>query len=778
MKNQSKKIRKAKKNPNAKSGRHTARILAIAAFFVFVSLIFIARLINIQIAGRDFYVFVDSTTYERTVKIQAQRGEIFDRNGTPLVVNKYTYNIALDSGTLPMKNNAKLNAALLNIYSAIKSSDATYKLREIAFPGKGMFPNYTVNEEFFKSSANSARLSRLLSNLGIEDIGTIIKGETYPYALSYFEKFLAPNDVMRSLYNLKIALEAGSSSVTLDDVVKKLAIRYGIINKNGELLNDYDNETADFLLRLRYDMEANDFSGLNPYTIATDADIKLITYLEEGSLRGFTVTTTANRVYLVPGVASHILGRTGKIPSDKVEYYTEQGYPLDAIVGRDGVEAAFESYLHGVDGTMVIVEDEYGNIVDQYIKKEPIAGCDVYLTIDIGLQAAAEKALKDNIEYIHKQAELTEGDLDGEDAKAGALTVIDVKTGAVLALASYPSFNLATYSEDFEKLSADEAAPLFNRALQGTYPPGSTFKPAVAAAALSEGIINEKTIINTKGEYEYYKDSGFTPRCWLYISTGKSHGPINVSEAIKVSCNYFFYEIGRLLTIQRMNKYCRAFGLGEKTGIELPESTGVLAGPDYREESGLDPWNPGDTLAAAIGQSDNLFSPLQISVYMSALINCGERRSAHILGSVRKYGTNEIVYEAEPKVLSSIQVSEKNVKVILNAMQTVIETGTVATLFDNYPIKVGGKTGTAQVSKNKSDNAVFVGFAPFDDPEIVATCVIEQGAKGAWAGVAVRDVFTHYFGFDFFSGGDENSNEGENNNNNENTNGTTNNAAG
>ena len=722
--------------------RYTGRLWSLVGLFILICLLYSARLINIQIAGRDYYTSVSNETYTRTVTIQAQRGEVFDCNGTPLIKNEYSYNIVLDRGTLPTRN-AEQNDTLLKLYDKILSSDAEYTLSEILFPATGTYPDYELNDEFFDSTVNRSRFSRLITRLGIEDIGTIVGGNPYPYALSYYENVLSEFDFGRDLYAFQLVEER---AVTLGDIIEKLAYRYGITDDEGNLL--YPAESADFLLRLRYDMESRDFSSSNPYTVATDVDIALISYLGEGAQRGYTVSTEARRVYCEPGVASHILGRVGKIQPDDVKYYTELGYRLDSTVGVDGVELAFENWLHGMDGVMVITEDEYGNIINQEIT-EPIAGNDIYLTIDIELQRAAERALKDNIDYIHALSEENESDLDGEDANAGAITAIDVRTGEIKALASYPTYDLSTYRQDVGELIKDENAPLVNRALNGLYPPGSTFKPAVAAAALSEGIIKADTIIETKGIYTYYAETGFTPRCWLYVSRKRSHGPINISEAIKVSCNYFFYEIGRLLTIDTMNKYCRAFGLGEATGIELPEKTGVLAGPDYRKEYGLDGWNPGDTLAAAIGQSDNLFSPLQISVYMSALINDGVRNNAHILGSVRRYGTNEIVYESSVTTMSSIPLSHDNVSVILNAMSEVVESGTTATLFDNYPIKVGGKTGTAQVGPNGSDNAVFVGFAPLSNPEIVVTSVIEHGSKGAWAGMSVRDVFTEYFDLDF-----------------------------
>ena len=289
---------------------------------------------------------------------------------------------------------------------------------------------------------------------------------------------------------------------------------------------------------------------------------------------------------------------------------------------------------------------------------------------------------------------------------------------------------------------------LQNSVLAGRIRSGETLPPA-CQAALQEGIITPYTEILDEGEYQYYADSGFTPACWIYSKRYgyRTHGRINVSKAIEVSCNCFFYDVGRQLTITRMNKYCKAFGLGEATGIELSEKTGVLAGPAEREAKG-ETWYDGDTIQAAIGQSDNLFTPLQISNYISTVLSEGTRMKAHVLYQVRDYHGN-VTYELEPQVVDSIEISSKNASVVKTAMRSVITEGSAVRIFVNYPLAIGGKTGTAQVSSNSSDNAIFTAFAPFDDPEIVATCIIEHGASGTDAGYSVRDLFTSYFNVDY-----------------------------
>ena len=686
------------------------RYIFLAAFFVVVSLIYTGRLIRYQISGRDTYIKENTVRNKyRYETIHAQRGEIYDRNGVPLVVNAYTYDIRLDGGSMPSAQRDK-NATILSV---LADAETAGEIDTFSSPDSPFI---------FFTMPDGASLH-------------------FEYAAEYFENTSRKNKFYRLVSQLGCSEES-----TAEETGAILMIRYGITQKDedGDYVLAYDTDTAKLLLTLRLDMELSDFSAYTPYTLLRDVSLSLLTRVKESGVRGITPYTSATRAYTYPGYASHSLGRLGKIQKGYVEYYTELGYPLDAIVGIGGAEEAFESYLHGEDGVLTIVEDGDGNIINQYVSKEPKAGSNVYLTIDIELQIAAEDALKNNIQYIVDKAVASGKPLSGEDAKTGALTALDSRTGEVLAMASYPTYNLATYSQDVGMLNNDETAPLFNRALSGLYAPGSTFKIGVAAAALTEGIITPKTIINDKGVYDFY--STYTPACWIYNQSRSTHGPINVTTAIQVSCNYFFYEVGRLLTIETMNKYDRAFGLGVPTGIELSERTGILAGPDYRNENGLGAWNPGDTLAAAIGQAENSFTPLQISVYMSSILNNGIRMKTHLLHKVEAFHTGEVLTTFTPQQMDGITLGEGVRDVVMDAMKSVTENGSAARVFRNYPIEMGGKTGTAQVLETKSDNAIFTAFAPFDNPEIVVTCVIEQGANGTDAGYAVRDVFDQYFG--------------------------------
>lgn len=698
------------------SGQYLRRLCSIAALFVAVILIYTVMLVRLQIAGQDYYTMssaVKLTT--RTVAVKAQRGEIFDRSGVPLVKNQYTYDLRLDGGSIG-KTNAEKNETLLSLRELCGDAMLSPASPFLATVEDGdIF--FTYNDAYFESSVYGARFDKLLRELS--------KTTLYPTGRSRDE-------------------------ISATNAAFLFFLRYGVCEDDYETML-YGTNDALFLLTFRIDMETHNFSAAEPYTVATNVDLPLLSRVREVLTRGTAVVMNASRVYCYPGIASHILGRVGKIQASKVEYYTELGYPLDATVGVDGVEAAFESYLRGVDGEMTITEDAYGNIVDQVLTKAPVAGSDVWLTLDIGYQITAEEALEDDIEYIVNKA-VTSDDykkgerLIGEDADAGALTMLDVKTGEVLAMASYPTFNLATFNEDFAELNSDPTSPMLNRALFGRYPPGSVFKVGIATAALMEGVISPSTLLECEGAYSYYSESGFTPNCWIHSAQYRyrNHGKLNVTKAIQESCNCFFFEVGRLLGIGQMNRYCTVYGFGQKTGIELGESTGVLAGPDYREQTGGESWSPGETCTAAIGQSDNLVTPLQMSVYLSTIIGSGKRLKATLLHEVHAFdGT--VIYANEPTVMDEIDISSSVRTLVLNAMKDVTDYGSAARVFKGYPVAVGGKTGTAQRLETESAYATFTAFAPFDDPEVVVSCIIERGAAGTDAGFAVRDMFDDYF---------------------------------
>jgi penicillin-binding protein 2 len=329
----------------------------------------------------------------------------------------------------------------------------------------------------------------------------------------------------------------------------------------------------------------------------------------------------------------------------------------------------------------------------------------------------------------------------------GAVVAIDVNSGEPLCIASYPSYNLSTFLEDYESLVEDESKPLFNRALQGLYTPGSTFKMVTSIAVLNEGIVTPETTIYDEGKFTKYEYAGYAPTCWIW---GKgSHGTVNISGALKVSCNYFFYTVGDYLGIDRLSEYAFKFGLGVPTGIELPESTGVMSTQKYKEEVEGVPWYAGDTLQAAIGQSYNQFTPLQIANYVATVANGGNRYSASILKSVRSYNYSEKLFERMPEVLSTVHAKEEYYEAVWAGMEAVANSidGTAYAVFGDYPVKVAAKTGTAQLGEEVKNNAVFVCYAPADNPEIALAVVVEKGGSGSAIATIARDILDYYFSF-------------------------------
>ena len=695
------------------------RLLVLSLICVAIALGYTGRLLYLQVSGQDYYSMSTQTVYRtRTAVIQARRGEIFDRNGVPLVVNTEAYDMSLDYQTLT-RNDEELNEMLLEMNAiAARSGEEDRILPPTEHLSVTVRPDgltYEIPERFAETSFGR-RYFKLIDELNVED------------------------------------------DAPMEDQIQALMLYYGILAREQDPITKevtyyyrYTYDTAATLLARRLDMTLQQFSPTNPYKIAADVSLAFITGMEELYSRGFTVQAERMRTYCYPGYLSHILGYLGSIPGEYAEYYTERGYEINETVGLSGCESAFEDILRGIDGEISITEDSYGNVVSTEVVKEPVAGQDIYLTIDINMQIVAENALAKNIARIREEANPYKP-LTGEDASAGGLTVIDPDNNEILAIASYPTYNLQMYTEDRayrNHLILDtETSPMLNRALMGGYAPGSTFKIGVATAALMEKTITKDTIIDAQGQYMYYADTGYTPRCWLYLLAGQVHGKINVVTAIQESCNYFFFDVGRQLTIEKMNEYCRHYGLGEHTGIELAESTGILAGPDYRSQNGLLQWGPGDTLQAAIGQSDNLFSPLQLACYLSTILNKGTRYEAHVLREVRDYRADKAAWVHEATVADEIKIPDDILQTVREGMKGVMDLGSAATVFADYEIPVGGKTGTAQVHEDRSDNGIMIAFAPFDDPELIVTCVIEQASGGTETGYSIRDIFDYYFSVD------------------------------
>ena len=461
------------------------------------------------------------------------------------------------------------------------------------------------------------------------------------------------------------------------------------------------------------------WSGTGPMEEVTP---RLLARVKEEGLSGVTFAPVAQRVGQGT-LAPHVLGRVGQMSPEEWETYGAQGYTMDALVGKDGAEAAFESYLHGTPGQRMVETDEAGRVTSTSYAQEPPAGRDVTLTLNWDLQTAAEEALAAFLDS-HPQS------------TGGALVALDVNDGGVLAMVSQPGYDEATFSADYAALAADEANPLMNRAVQGLYAPGSTFKLVTAAAALEEGYLTPETQILDTGRYTYYDSP--QPQCWLYRQEGKTHGLETVSEAIADSCNIFFYDAGRRVGIATLGQYAHLLGLGEKTGVELAgEQAGVVAGPEYTASVG-GTWYEGSVLSAAIGQENNRFTPLQLAHMTATLVGDGNRWQVHLLHQVEGE-------DPQPRVsLGQVNLSQENVAAIQEGMLAVTQTGSLAAAFQDLPFQAGAKTGSAQVAGEETANAVLVCFAPYDDPQIALAIVAEQGGSGAALGEVAAQVLQSY----------------------------------
>lgn len=673
------------------------RLYALIIVVAVITLLYVGRLVNLQIASHDYYSELSRPKIIKTEALETTRGEIYDTNGVPLVTNEIHYNLRLNRSGLPSGNENAVIARLLQFFDrhGISYTDSM---------------PVSATEPFYLTSTYSNNR-----------------------ALRVFV------DKYKSGFDEDVDIYAG------DNFYQYVYKRYK--------LSEFEGRHSPAQLRriagLRFELEVNDFSITNPYTLISDVDKSIMLTIADvlHDLPGVEITTTAERIYNQDSLAAQLIGRTDWIYAEEKDEYIEKGYRLDAKVGKTGVERAFEEHLRGINGKRVTEYASDGvTVINSTVSEAPKEGYSIRLTLDTEMQRVAENALE---RVIRKTAEEGKAKAEysgepnwGEDANAGSVVVLGVNDGSVLAMANYPSFNPNLYEDTKAELNTDPNSPLLNRATQGIFPPGSTFKPLTAAAALTKGIITTDTEISCDGVFTAYED--YQPACWLWNALKATHGPIKVDTALEVSCNYFFYQLGKDVGISYLDEYAKHFGLGLATGIEIGEATGILAGPESREERGF-LWVPGDALQAAIGQSDHAFTPLQLATFVATLVNGGTRYKTHLLKSVHNYSTGEKVYEYTREVVDSAPLAQSHLESIKDGMKRVVDdAGTAAEVFTDYPYPIAGKTGTAQVGKG-SETAVFIGFAPYENPQIAVAVVIEHGHAGNYASEVAKDIFTHYF---------------------------------
>lgn len=651
------------------------------------------KLFDLQIINGARYNDAANDKLVSNIVAKAPRGEILDRYGEPLVTNKVGYSIVMQDVGL---TNSETNEMLKTLVDIMIATGCTYynELPISDYPYE-----YTFRDENGDGYDSDERADWFKKN-------------------KYLSKYISPD-------------------MSAAEVMNAFALIY-------EIPAGYDEYMKKQIIAIRYGADAYGMTATISYTIADDVGVETVTRIKESQskMQGISIINSYVREYNHPGLATHILGRTAKISKEEYLEHSDEGYGYNDIIGKQGIEKWAESYLRGKDGTTGSVTDiENGKST---IETAPIPGNYVILTIDAELQQVAEESLARTIDNISSHPV----DGKGEDCNAGAVAVLDVKTGDALALASYPTYDMSTFNEDYNSLIENKSSPLVNRAVSGLYSPGSTFKPLTAIAAMQTGNLTINEVIKDEGIYRYY--DGYQPTCWIWNEYKMTHGNQNVTAAIENSCNYFFYEVGRRTGINSLGEYAARFGLGELSGIELgEESKGQMASPEYKKKvvksvTSQD-WYDGDTLQAAIGQSYSLFTPVQLANYAATIASGGTRHKVNIIKSVRSSTDGSVVKNFEPVVEDSVDIDDEVLNAVKNGMKKVVDEGSASSIFSDYTIQIGGKTGTAQVGDG-SNNAIFIAYAPFDDPQIAVAAVLEHGVRGTNAGYIVRDIFDTYFG--------------------------------
>lgn len=685
-------------------GRMVFMGLVVAALLT-ISVITLYKLQIID--GRAYYEESRDNviTYPRVV---AARGNIMDRYGRVLVENRICNNLIIDEADLfrdDDKDWVNANATILTLCNTVTAFGNAYT-------------------------------------------------DTLPITKSPPFEFTDMTEIQRVFLDAYLADKKLPSDTTAVELMAYMRDRYLIDNS-------YTAEETRIIAGIRYEINGRRSYGFNTsdYIFARDVSMDLITTLMENNVPGFDVQTSFIRDYNT-SYAAHILGYTAMMDDADVEYYTKLNYPLDAEVGRGGAELAFEEYLHGTDGKARVTRTASGVVTSTVYTEETTPGDHVYLTIDIGLQETAENALNsfitaENDARTEKNAEIEQYGGNSKDIKqlisGGAAVAVDVATGEPLAIASWPNYDLTDLMRDYTAVANAENNPLFNRATSGTYAPGSTFKPCVAIAGLCEGKIDTGTQITDEGVFRKYEAYGDPPKCWIYDATTRAtHGTIDLAQAITVSCNYYFYTVADYLQISLMAKYAKLFGLGESTGIEIGERTGVMTSDAFTQEHFGRDMYAGETLQAGIGQSYSEFTPLQLAEYCAAIANGGLRHSASILKSVHSYDFSKVVYQRGAELLSTVEAEPDYFETVRRGMRGVANdpiNGSAYNIFSDASYPVAAKTGTAQRGEGQTNNAVFICFAPYENPEIAVAVVIEKGNAGSSLARIARTILDYYFAF-------------------------------
>lgn len=682
------KLKKRKKGEQQEEKKIRFRQVFCICLTVLLFSAFGVRLFVWQIAEGKAYDEIAQSSTSYTVKTEAARGEILDCRGESLSVNRTCYKIVLDKLYLNLDTQNQAIEKLL-YYMTLKN-EKWIDVLPVTLTSTGVY-------SFKPDSEDAVNQLKSAEYLNLDD------------------------------------------SASAQQCVEALKQRYKAeeISDPGVLRN---------VLSVRYNMELNAFSNSTPYTFAENISSDMVAVVSENlqDTPGIEVQAYLERENKNPTLAPHLLGALGMISAEEYSEKTEGGktYSYTDKIGKFGVEQAFEDVLKGQSGEKFVEKNAEGTVVNTVKTTDAKPGNTVYLTLDSRIQKAANQALDKNIKAARTNGEslaAANGKKGyGEDCRAGAAVMLSVKDFSVLAAASYPTYDLQKYSEYgdyYVSLETDEVnSPLYDRAFLGSFAPGSIFKPCVACAALEEGVVNKDSQITCTKYYDYYESDP--------VACMGTHGPIDIFSAITQSCNYFFAETGRRLGINTMYLYAEKFGLGESTGVEVHESTGTLAGRDSKT------WTGGNTVQAAIGQSDNAFTPLQLASYAATIANNGTRLKTHVVQKITDYQRKEVLEyndPDQPAVLDTVSVSQENLKLVQSAMRNVAASsdGTAYSVFGGYKVSVAAKTGTAENAG--SDHTTFICYAPYENPEVAVAVVLEHGAKGMYSMDVAKSMLDAYF---------------------------------
>lgn len=670
-----------------KNNRIRYNIITILVYLI--GIVLLAQLFNLQIIHGAEYRETSNVRLTRESVLKADRGNIKDNTGTLLARVEAQNTIVLYKTKV---NNQVLNDTILRLINLLSKNGDKY------------VDNFLmdVNPYRFKlTEEESQKKWKKVNNINEDATAE----ETFNYFKNKYE-------------------------ITTDNV-----------------------EDARKIMAIRYEISYQGYSNTKSIQIAQNINRNTLLEIKErnSDFPGVEITEEPKRVYPLGNTASHIIGRIGRIEEEELKG-NEDTYDQNDIIGKSGIEYVFEEFLKGKNGVKQIDMDVEGTITNEYIAKEAVAGNDVILTIDSKLQATAEQAIKNNIERIANGAFGK-----ASPADAGVAVVLNVKTGEVLAMASNPDYDPSAFVNGIDENTWNyyingDTKPLENKAISAMYSPGSTYKMVTALAGLETGAITTTDKIRDTGIYRKYNSSW---KCWKI----SGHGYLDVSNAIERSCNYFFYELGDRVGIDTLAKYSYYLGLGHKTGIELKgEISGVLASNEIAKQENR-VWNPGETISAAIGQSYNTFTPIQMAKYVAMVANRGKKLDVTIVKSIIRPDGSEIPrneYESKvseklgltPDNTEEMSFNETNIQAILEGMRGVTSEsgGTAYSTFRDFDIEVGGKTGSAQTGVEGKTNAWFVGFAPFDNPEIAIVVFVRNGGSGGYTAEVARDIIAQYFG--------------------------------